>query len=157
MPRLLMVTVLAVLLAACGSGSGDGGNGGGSGQASASLEAPSVIGELPGPGNVLFGTSWDQATLGITGKTTSVKQGTAPLVVVGRTFTAITAPGVKVQVGQGGSAKPARAVDASDSADTAQLFASDLSKDNLAPGTWIVQFLGSSGRVVASGYLVVTP
>jgi hypothetical protein len=153
MLRVLAIGLLAILVAACGGAS----DGGGGGQAAPSIAAPVVNGELPGLGNVLFGTSWDPATLGVIGKTASVKQGTTPLIVVGRTFTPVAADGVKVQITKAGSSKPKRAASAADGTETAQLFASDLSGDNLSAGTWIVNFLNKGGRIIASGNLVVTP
>jgi len=156
MRRVPLVVLLTLALAACGGGAtgSDGGNGA---QAPASVAAPVVNGELPGMGNVLFGTAWDPTTLGVTGKTTSVKQGTTPLVAVGRSLAPTDATGITVEIGQGGAAKPARPVAATDKPDKAQLFATDLAPDGLAPGTWIVSFLSKSGRTLASGYLVVTP
>jgi len=159
MRRVPLVVLLTLALAACGGGSsgGDGGGGGGGGQEPASVAPPVVNGELPGMGNVLFGSAWDAATLGVTGKTTSVKQGTTPLVAVGRSLAPTDATGITVQIGQGGAAKPVRPVTVTDKPDKAQLFATDLSADGLGPGTWIVSFLSKSGRTLASGYLVVTP
>jgi hypothetical protein len=152
-----LLLALSVALAACGGGgdSGTGGDGGNGAVAPASIEAPSVVGELPGIGNVLFGASYDPTTLGVEGPVTNVKQGTAPLVAVGRTLAPLDPAGVTIQIGQGGSGKKPRPIDASDKPAEAQLFAADISKDNLKPGTWIVSFLGKSGRIIASGYLVV--
>jgi hypothetical protein len=152
-----LLLALSVALAACGGGgdSGAGGDGGNGGAAPASIEAPSVVGQLPGIGNVIFGSSYDAATLGVEAPVTNVKQGTTPLVAVGRTLAPLDPAGVTIQIGQGGSAKKPRPVDASDKPDQAQLFAADMSKDNLTPGTWIVSFISKSGRIIASGYLVV--
>lgn len=153
-----LLLALSVALAACGggSGSGDGGSGSGDGNAApASIEAPSVVGQLPGIGNVLFGSAYDPTTLGVSGAATNVKQGTSPLVAVGRTLAPVDPTGVTVQIGQGSSAKKPRPIAASDKPEQAQLFAADVAVDNLKPGTWIVSFLSKSGRIIASGYLVV--
>jgi hypothetical protein len=40
---------------------------------------------------------------------------------------------------------------------SATFFATDLSKDALTPGTWIVQYVNPEGRVLASGFLTVAP
>lgn len=152
-----LALVLTAAVAACGGGgSGTGGDAGGGGAAPASIEAPSVNGELPGIGNVLFGASYDPTTLGVQGVVTSVPPATKPLVAVGRTLTPMDPSGVTVQIGQGGNAKKPFPVTASDKPDQAQLFAADISGQNLTPGTWIVSFLSKSRRIIASGYLVVT-
>jgi len=41
--------------------------------------------------------------------------------------------------------------------DNADLFEWDLGPDNLGPGTWVVAFTTPAGKILASGYLVVTP
>ena len=91
----------------------------------------------------------------MTGKTTQLKAGT-PMVAVGRAFTARPASQVTVQVGSGSNSRPERPVSASSPADNADLFAADLTGDQLTPGTWVVSFV-SGGRTIASGFLTVTP
>ena len=150
---VVSVLVLALVVAACGGGGS--GEGGGGGAAPASIEAPSVVGELPGIGNVLFGATYDPATLGVAEPVTSVKQGTSPLVVVGRTMAPVDPTGVTIKIGQGSNAKKARPILASDKPADALLLAADVAADNLEPGTWIVNFLSKRGRIIASGYLVV--
>ena len=161
MPGALVIVLLSLVVAACGGGSstdgGVGAGGAGASGAAPGIEAPVVVGELPGVGNVLFGTAWDPATLGVTGATKTVKQGTAPLVAVGRSLARTDPSGVLVQIGQGGAEEKPRAIDASDKTEGAQLFAVDVAKDNLAPGTWIVTFLSKDRQTLASGYLVVQP
>jgi hypothetical protein len=147
-----LALALSVALVACGGGSsGDGGNG----AAPASIEAPSVVGELPGIGNVLFGSAYDPTTLGVTDPVKKVKAGTSPLVVVGRTLAPVDPTGVTVQIGQGSNAMKPRPILASDKPADAQLLAADVAVDNLPPGTWIVNFLSKRGRIIASGYIVV--
>jgi hypothetical protein len=154
-----LVLALTVAVAACGgggSGTSDGGSGGTGGEAPvASIEAPSVVGEVPGIGNVLFGASYDAGTLGVPDPVTNVKPGTKPLVAVGRTLTPMDPSGVTVQIGQGGNAKKPIPVTASDKPDLAQLFAVDIADQSLKPGTWIVSFLSKNKRIIASGYLIV--
>jgi hypothetical protein len=147
-----LAMMLALAVAACGGGDS---GGGGNGPVTASVEVPSVVGELPGVGNVLFGTSYDATTLGVPEPFTNVKQGTTPLFVVGRTMAPVDPTGVTVQIGQGSNAYKARPILASDKPAQAQLFAADVAADNLPPGTWIVNFLSQRGRIIASGYLVV--
>ena len=140
--------ILAVVLAACGgstpNASGGGGGGGGGG-------------DLPNASTVIFGSAFDPTSLVVTGKTGTVKQGTVPLVAVGRVFTARPPSEVTVTVGSGSRNLGPRPVTASNSADQADLFASDLSNDGLGPGTWVVDFKTSAGKIIASGFLVVTP
>ncbi len=152
---LAMALALSLAVSACGGGStGDGGAGTGA-VAPESIEAPVVVGELPGVGNLLFGASYDPATLGVDAPVTNVKQGTSPLIVVGRTMAPVDPTGVTIQIGQGSAAKKARPILASDKPADAQLLAADIAADNLKPGTWIVNFISKRGRILASGYLVV--
>ena len=144
MRRILLVfLVMASLVAACGGG-GDGGGGGGGGG-----------GDLPAGSTVIFGTAYDATSLAVTGKATSLKAGT-PMVAVGRSFSARPAASITVQVGSGSSSRPVRPVSASNNADAADLFATDLSVDQLGPGTWVISFL-AGGKIIASGFLTVTP
>jgi hypothetical protein len=139
--------ILAVVLASCGGSTPNTGGGGGGGGG----------GDLPNASTVIFGSAFDPTTLVVSGKTGTVKQGTVPLVAVGRVFTARPPSEVTVTVGSGSRNLGPRPVTASNSADQADLFASDLSSDNLGPGTWVVDFKTSAGKIVASGFLVVTP
>jgi hypothetical protein len=145
MRRILgALIVMAWLVAACGGSTPGGGGGGGGGG-----------GDLPGAPIVIFGTSFDPTGLGVTGKATSLKAGT-PMVAVGRAFTARPPSTVTVQVGSGSNSRPPRPVSAAIPADNADLFAADLTQDQLTPGTWVVSFL-AGGRTIASGFLTVTP
>lgn len=143
------LVILAMVLASCGgstpNASGGGGGGGGGGA------------DLPVASTVIFGSAFDPTSFAVTGKTGSVKQGTVPLVAVGRIFTARPTSEVTVTVGSGSRNFAPRPVTASNSADQADIFAFDLSNDNLGPGTWIVDFKTPAGKIVASGFLVVTP
>lgn len=146
MRRILgALLVMAWLVAACGGGSTGGGGGGGGGGA----------GELPAASTVIFGTAYDPTTLGVTGKAGSLKTG-SPMVAVGRAFTVRPASAITVQVGSGSNSRPVRPVSASNSADSADVFATDLGPDQLAPGTWVISFL-AGGKIIASGFLTVTP
>jgi hypothetical protein len=78
-------------------------------------------------------------------------------VAVGKALAPTDGSGLKLQLSLNGSSKPARAPDAMDNPSSASLFASDLSKDNLTPGTWIVSFTNAEGRIIASGFLTVSP
>jgi hypothetical protein len=137
--------ILAVVLASCGGSTPNAGGGGGGG------------GDLPNASTVIFGSAFDPTSLVVTGKTGTVKQGTVPLVAVGRVFTARPPSEVTVTVGSGSRNLGPRPVSASNSADQADLFASDLSNDNLGPGTWVVDFQTAGGKIIASGFLLVTP
>jgi hypothetical protein len=137
---------MAWLVSGCGGGPAAGGGGGGGGGGGA---------DLPAASTVIFGTSYDPAALTVAGKATSLKTGT-PMIAVGRAFTARPASAITVQVGSGSNSRPARAVAASNNADSADLFATDLTGDQLGPGTWVVSFL-AGGKIIASGFLTVAP
>jgi hypothetical protein len=143
--------VIGMVLGACGgdgSGGGatatDGGGGGGGG------------GDLPRGQSVLFGTSFDPVTLAVTGKDTKFTQGT-PVVAVARTLTPRPMSEVAVTVQSPGQNAPKRAVTAAVNPDNGDLFAVDLSADNLGPAVWTVNFVSTNGRIIASGFLTITP
>ncbi len=125
------------------AGSGGGGGGGGGG-------------DLPAPSTVIFGTAYDPAALTVTGKTGTIKTG-SPVVAVGRAFTPRPASDIVVQVGSGATNKAPRPPAAVNNPESADLFAFDLTADALPPGTWVVSFTTPAGKIVASGYLTVTP
>jgi hypothetical protein len=135
----------AALVAACGGSGGDGGGGGGGGG-----------GELPGGAIVIFGTSFDPTSLAVTGKTTTVKVG-SNVVAVGKAFTPRPAAQVTVKVSSGATILGPSPVTASNNPDNADLFAFDLTPLHLTAGTWQIEFFGSTGRSIASGFLSVTP
>jgi hypothetical protein len=162
MSRPLSVVLLAVTiaLAACGGGGSTGGGAessdtaGGSGAAASNTP---IGGDIPMGSSVIFGSAWDPASFAVKDKTPKVKQGTAPIVAVGRALAPIDGTGVKVKVEAGGRSKEPRDPDAIDNPAGAQLFAADLSKDGLTAGTWTVSFVTPTGRIVASGFLTVSP
>jgi hypothetical protein len=141
------LAILAMAVASCG-GSTPGGGGGGGGGGGA--------GDLPVASTVIFGSAYDPTTLAVTGKTGTVKLGTVPLIAVARVFTARSPSEVSVTVGSGSRNLAPRPPTASNSADKADLFAFDLSGDNLGPGTWVIDFM-AGGKIIASGFLVVAP
>jgi hypothetical protein len=136
--------VMAWLASGCGGGTTPGGGGGGGGGA-----------DLPAPSTVIFGTAYDPASLTVAGKSTSLKAGT-PMVAVGRAFTPRPTSGITVQVGSGSNSRPARPVSASNNPESADIFAADLTSDQLGPGTWVISFL-AGGKIIASGFLTVAP
>ena len=148
---LSAVAIFALFVTACGGGTPDSGvaaSGGGGGGGGA--------GDLPAASNVFFGASFDPATLALIGKTGTVKAGT-PVVAVGRVFTPRPPAETVVTVVSGSNRKPPRPVTASNSPDNADIFAFDLTPDALTPGTWVVSFTTPTGRIIASGFLTVTP
>ncbi len=142
-PGALFLT--AWLVAGCGSGAAPAGGGGGGGSGA----------HLPAASSVIFGTAYDPTALTVAGKSAALKTGTA-MVAVGKAVTARPASAITVQVGSGSSSRSPRPVAASNNAQNADLFATDLTGDQLPPGTWVISFL-SGGKIIASGFLTVTP
>jgi hypothetical protein len=147
---VVALAIAAVVSVGCGNAApdagGDGGGGGGGGGG----------GELPAPSTVIFGSAYDPASFNVTGKTGTIKQGT-PVVAVGRIFTARATAETVVTIGSGSHNLVPRPVTVSNSPDQADLFEWDLGPDHLGPGTWVVAFTTPAGKILASGYLVVTP
>jgi hypothetical protein len=156
MPRVpvILFAILALTLAACGGG---GGSGGGGAAASAAGAAPVADGDIPPGSTVFFGSAYDPSTFAVADKTGKIAQGQTPIVAVGKGLAPVDGTGVQVQLTAGGKQKPLRAPDAIDNPASASYFATDLSGDNLTPGTWIVSFVNPDGRVLASGFLSVGP
>ena len=156
MPRVLaiLLVTLALVTAACGGG---GGSGGGGAAASAAGAAPVADGDIPPGSTVFFGSAYDPATFAVADKTGKIAQGQTPIVAVGKSLAPVDGTGVQVQIKAGGKPKPLRAPVAMDNPANASFFATDLSGDNLTPGTWIVAFVNPEGRVLASGFLSVGP
>ena len=155
MPRVLAILLvsLALVTAACGGG----GSGGGGAAASAAGAAPVADGDIPPGSTVFFGSAYDPATFAVADKTGKIAQGQTPIVAVGKSLAPVDGAGVQVQIKAGGKPKPLRAPVAMDNPSSASYFATDLSGDNLTPGTWIVAFVNPEGRVLASGFLSVGP
>lgn len=152
MRRLLAGLVVILAVGACGGGGTDGGNA----VPSAFTPPPVTNGELPAGSSVLFGSSYDPATLAVIDKSTKIKVG-SPIVAVGRALAPVPMAGVTIQVGAGGSSKPPRPVTVADNPDNARYFAFDLTADALGQGTWIVSFVNANGRILASGNLNIIP
>ena len=139
MRRILAVLVLAVVLSAASAG----------GEAAAAgrrrrrrrVRAPRVTnGAVPPGSSVYFGSAYDPTTFAVADKTTKAKVG-APIVAVGKALAPVDGTGVKIEIKLNGTAKPLRPPDAMDDPTSASFFASDLSKDGLTPGTWIISFV----------------
>ena len=127
------------------------------GGASAPAGAGTVTGgEIPAGSTVFFGSAYDATTFAVADKTGKIKQG-ATVVAVGKALAPVDGTGVKLKLEAGGQARPTRAPDAIDNPASATFFASNLTGDNLTPGTWIVSFVNPPGRVLASGFLSVSP
>jgi hypothetical protein len=141
--------VLALVVAGCG--------GGASGQAPADGggAAPPVL-EGPPLSTVIFGTAYDPSTLALDGKASSFKAGTS-IVGVGRVLAARPASEVTVKLTSPGAPAVAPIPVSAGAGDPATVFAVDLTPLNLAPGTWIVNFVSPNNRVLATGNLAVTP
>jgi hypothetical protein len=154
MRRILAVLVLGAALAGCGGGTSANGGGGGGGGGSGG--APVANGAVPPGSSVYFGSAYDPTTFAVADRTTKAKAG-APLVAVGKALAPVDGSDIKLSLTLNGSAKPLRPPDSMDNPSSASFFASDLSKDNLTPGTWIVSFVNGNGRVIASGFLSVAP
>ena len=160
MRRILAVLVLGAVLGGCGpvagNPAGGGGGGGGAGASTAAGGAPVANGAVPPGSSVYFGSAYDPSTFAVADRTTKAKVG-APIVAVGKALAPIDGSDVKLQLTLNGAAKPLRPPDTMDNPTSTSFFASDLSKDNLTPGTWIVSFINGSNRVIASGFLSVAP
>jgi hypothetical protein len=139
-PALVLVVLL---LAGCGgSPGGDGGGGGG--------------GEFP-PGNVVwFGTSYDPTSVALIGKATTLKQST-PMAAVARLFTPRSPSTVQVVISSGPTTRRPVPVSAANNGEQSDVFAIDLTNAGLTPNTWIVNFVDAQERILASGFLTVTP
>ena len=140
MKRALVLVVL--LLAGCGGdGGGDGGGGGG---------------EFP-PGNVVwFGSSYDPTSVALIGKATTLKQGT-PMAAVARLFTPRSPSTVQVVISSGSTVRAPVPVGAANSGEQSDVFGIDLTPFGLTPNTWIVNFVDAQERILASGFVTVTP
>jgi hypothetical protein len=154
MRRVVAVLVMAAVLGACGGGAPAGGGGGGGGDASGA--APVANGAVPPGSTVYFGSAYDPTTFAVADRTTRAKVG-APIVAVGKALAPVDGTGVKIEIKLNATAKPLRPPDAMDNPSSASFFASDLSKDGLTTGTWIVSFVNAGGRVIASGFLSIVP
>lgn len=139
--------VIALVLAACGGGAPAGGGGGGGGGGGT---------DLPAASTVIFGSAYDPVALTVSDTTKTIKAGT-PVIAVGRAFTPRPLAEIVVQVGSGATNKPPRPPAAVNNPESADLFAFDLTADALPPGTWVISFTTPAGKIVASGYLTVTP
>jgi hypothetical protein len=156
MPRALatLFAVLTLVLAACGgSQSASGGDGA---AASGPGAGGGTNGDTPTSGAVYFGSAYDPATFAVTGRTTTIKAG-ATVVAVGKTLTRVDGTGIQLQLTSSGRSRAPRPPDAMDNPTSVSFLASDLTSDNLTPGTWTVSFLSANNRILASGFLTVTP
>jgi hypothetical protein len=154
MRRVLAVLVVAWLAAACGGGAPAGGDGGGGGGPSGA--APAAGGAVPPGSSVYFGSAYDANTYAVADKSTNIKAG-SPIVAVGKALAPIDGTAVQLEIKANGNSKPLRPPDAMDNPSSASFFASDLSKDGLTPGTWIISYVLPGGRIVASGFLTISP
>ncbi len=157
MPRVLAILLATVALVTAACGGGGGGSGGDGAAAGAAGAAPVANGDIPPGSTVFFGSAYDPATFAVADKTGKIAQGQTPIVAVGKALAPVDGTGVQVEIKAGGKAKPLRAPVAMDNPANASFFATDLSGDNLTPGTWIVSFVNPEGRVLASGFLSVGP
>jgi hypothetical protein len=139
-----LVLVVVLLLAGCGGGGGgDGGGGGGAG-------------EFP-PGNVVwFGASYDPTSVGLIGKATTLKAG-GPMAAVARLFTPRSPGTVQVVISSGPTTRRPVPVGAGNNGDQSDVFGIDLTNAGLTPNTWIINFVDAQERILASGFLTVTP
>ena len=142
-PALALVLVV-LLLAGCGGGEGGDGGGGGGG------------GEFP-PGNVVwFGASYDPTSVALIGKATTLKQGT-PMAAVARLFTPRSPSTVQVVISSGPTTRRPVPVGAANNGEQSDVFGIDLTNAGLTPNTWIINFVDPQERILASGFLTVTP
>jgi len=145
MRSLTALVILVAVVAGCSSAPADSGSAGGGGG----------DGVFPPPGVVWFGPAFDATTLSLAERSNQIKQG-SPAVAVAKLPTARPASEVRVQVSSGSTSFPPEPVTAANGTDSADLFAIDLSPKALTPNTWIVNFIGPNGRILASGFLPIT-
>jgi hypothetical protein len=144
MMRALAALVAVLMLGACSSPSGGGGGGGGDAV-------------LPPGGVVWFGSAYEQGSLGITGRhTSSVKAGT-PIVAVARFHNPRNPADVRLSVTSGANAHNNVAITATNSPDAATIYVADLTGLALGPSTWQVNFTDPQSRIIAAGFIQVTP
>ena len=153
MPRILAVLVVAVLVVGCGGG---GGGAPADGAPSAGGQGAVVNGDVPAGSTVAFGSAYDPTTYAVADKATKAKAGST-IVAVGKALAPVDGTGIQIEIKLNGVAKPLRVPDVIDNPASATFFATDLSKDGLTPGTWIVQYINPAKRVIASGFLTITP
>jgi hypothetical protein len=134
--------VLLVILVVAGCGGADGGGGGGGGEP----------GELPPLSKVLFGTGYDTANFGVTGRATALKAGT-PMFASGQLFSSRNPEDVSVTISTGGSIRQT----IPPAGGAGSVFAVDLSGAGLGPATYIISFVDKKGTILASGNLNVVP
>ncbi len=148
----VLILVLALGVAACGGGSSAGGD------AAASVPGAATVtnGEVPPGSSVFFGSAFDPSSFAVADRSARIKAG-EPVVAVGRALAPVDGSTVQVRLETSGAAKPLRPPTAMDNPANATFMVADLTSDNLGPGTWIVSFVNSSNRVIASGFLSILP
>jgi hypothetical protein len=149
----VVLAVVAVMVVGCGGG---GGGAPADGAASAPGQGAVSNGTIPGGATVAFGSAYDPTTYAVADKSSKAKVGTT-IVAVGRALAPVDGSDIMIEIKANGTAKPKRAPDVMDNPASATFFATDLTKDGLTPGTWIISYVNGANRVLASGYLTITP
>ena len=152
MKRALGLVLVAVVLAACGD---TGGGGGGGGDAGTLVGGPgTTLSEgLPPVSAVYFGTAYDAGTMAIYDKAVKFKSG-GPLVAVATLLAPKDKADMKVTVEINGSVKAT--LQLSDGGN-GQTYGVDLSGQKFAPGSYLVSFLTTAGKNLASASVTITP
>lgn len=141
--RALLALVAVLVLAGCSS-PGGGGNGGGGG-------------ELPPGGIVWFGSGYDPESLGVTGRYAASTTAGSPLVAVARFHNPRNPADVRLSVSAGSTNHANVPITATNSPEAATLWVADLSGLSLGASTWQVSFTDPQSRIIASGFIQITP
>ena len=142
MRRAFGAVFIALVVAACGDPGPPAGGGGGN-----------VTTDLPPISAVYFGSAFDPATLALTDKGTSFKTGT-PIVAIGTLLAARAPADVSVKIETSGSVKATLPVAPGGVGNT---YGVDLTQANLGPGPYLISFVDTQRRSLASASFNITP
>jgi hypothetical protein len=143
--RRAFVVLLAILsLAACSSPPPNAPASGGT-----TVTAP---GELPPISAVWFGTAFDPATLALTDRGNAFKAG-SPIVAIGTLLAARAPADVSVRIETSGSVKATLPVGPG----VGNTYAIDLGPANLTPGPYLLSFVDTGRKQLASASFNITP
>jgi hypothetical protein len=152
MMRALGVVLIALMLAACGDSGGGGGGGEG---ATGIVGGPGTTSEdaVPPIAAIWFGTAYDSANMNIYDRAQTFKAG-SPVVAVATLITPRDPSELKITVEINGSVKSTLPPSPGGTGTT---YGVDLTPLKLGPGGYLVSFLSSTGKNLASASVTITP